>query len=157
DALITREPSAPDREVYINHEWRFSFEYPEGWEPQIPLFGGPVVFFSMGLWNLDKDIPITISAYQKEWFQEQLVEKETNGKPADKIVVGDEQAFEFKGGGWMGRPSLFSIILVNDQYWITITGLNGYESERELVRSTFRFHEPLPTLEELGIEPYEPE
>ena len=57
----------------------------------------------------------------------------------------------------MGRPSLFSIILVNDQYWITITGLNGYESERELVRSTFRFHEPLPTLEELGIESYEPE
>jgi hypothetical protein len=50
--------------------------------------------------------------------------------------------------------------LINDEYWVDLSGklqagqVQGYATELELARSTFRFHEPLPTLDELGIEPY---
>ncbi len=153
---ITREPSSTDREVYINQKWRFSFEYPEGWEVISPVFGGPVTLFNMSLNDPNKFMPVTINITQKEWIDGVLSEFQQKGVNTDPESIASIEADIVEDTDWLGRSAQSAYILINDEYWIDISVTNSYETERELIRSTFRFHEPLPTLEELGIEPYVP-
>ncbi len=148
---ITREPSSPDREVYINQEWRFSFEYPKGWELLPSAFGGPVTLSNIALNDPKRNLPIDVSVVYEYWQSEVTEELKLKGVEMKMDAFAGFDTLVFQGGGVMGRPSEIAIIQTGDEYWVRISGLNGYEKEREIVLNSFQFHDP-PTLAELGLE-----
>lgn len=120
------------------------------------MFGGPVTLFNMSLNDPNKFMPVTINITQKEWIDGVLSEFQQKGVNTDPELIASIEADIVEDTDWLGRSAQSAYILINDEYWIDISVTNSYETERELIRSTFRFHEPIPTLEELGIEPYVP-
>jgi hypothetical protein len=163
-SLITRQPSSPDRQVYINQEWRFSFEYPVDWEFRIPAFGSKASLFNMELLPSEGKSfsePIYINITPKWWIDRLLPDIEKQNNQPRTVLINGRGAI-VSTYPYMSIPSLSYLVLINNEYWVDISGrldynsVPGYGRELEIVSSTFQFHNP-PTLEEVGAEPYIPE
>ncbi|NBD74068.1 hypothetical protein GVX82_03430, partial [Patescibacteria group bacterium] len=75
--------SAPDREVYINQEWRFSFEYPEGWEPRENTFGNYYSKFNVVLYPEEGKAygrPVLINVVVPEFAENAYRDLDTNSE-----------------------------------------------------------------------------
>lgn len=162
---IERVPSASDRQVYINQDWRFSFEYPSGWRIEEPAFGSKNSLLNLAAWPTQTQAnlphPILVNITPKWWIGRLLEDISSQNNSPSRVIVDDMEAI-VSSYTYMSVPSIQYLVLINDQYWIDISARIGFDSsqgyadELEMVRSSFKFHEPLPTLEELGIEPYMP-
>lgn len=163
--LIVREPSSPDRKVYINQEWRFSFEYPTEWTVGEPSFRSRALMFNIEVRPPEIRFPyaILISTSPKWWIDRLLPEIEAQKNLPQKAVVGGRESAvaSFKNNSVIPGQQYFT--LIGNEYWVHISGTlgfdhnPGYPEELEIIRSSFQFHEPLPTLDELDVEPYIPD
>ncbi len=149
---ITREPSSPDREVYVNQEWRFSFEYPKGWEVLSPVSSSPITFFNLGVRNPEKDIPILLDINPNAWIESTVTAFKEKGIDVQETVINSKKVLRYSERGWVGRPSKIHAFPVNDEYWVVLLITNGNEEMGYVVLESMTFHEPPVTLGELGIE-----
>lgn len=152
DDQIIRTPSSPDRQVYINQKWRFSFEYPKGWEIREPAFGSASSLFNLAVWPEAHDAfdPVTINITPK-WWMDRVLETSAKDKKVATAIVGRP--------GWTYPSVTMSVlltqeylVLINDEYWINISIQDEFAPELQMVLDTFELHDP-PTLKEIGVEP----
>lgn len=162
--IINRQPFSPDRQVYINQDWRFSFEYPAGWEVRESAFGSKASLFNMELVPEEPRFPdVVLINVTPKWWIDRLLEDIKNQKNVPAVVTVDDREAIVSSYTYMSIPSKQYILLINDEYWIDISGrldygkVQGYEKELNIVLDTFKFHEPLPYLKDLDVEPYMPD
>ena len=153
DNLITRQPSLSDRQVYINQDWRFSFEYPANWVPNGLATMSKTSLFSLQLHqrdNLDSLRPFFINITPK-WWGDRLI----NNKEGETLI-GDRNAWYYNSQDSTISAKAF-FILINNEYWVNLHIKNSYQESLQVILNSFKFHEPLPHLEDLDVEPYIPD
>ena len=139
EALITREPSAPDRQVYINQEWRFSFEYPKGWETRENSFENYYSQFNVTLYPMNagyKGRPVIVNVVLPEFTESTFsgLEKETVPVTVDG-VEGIQYTYEFRSS------TNTSIVLPFGEHALLL-GTNGHYPELfEGIFDSFEFIE----------------
>lgn len=148
---IVRTPSSPDREVYINQVWRFSFEIPKGTTVRDPEAGSAVALVNLGILPEGEGgiSPVRVFLSPKSWVDRLLDKKEGD------IQIGGLDGWYYQSVTMSVIPKMSYFVLVNDEYWVNIGIQNEYLEDFQMVLDTFEFHNP-PTLEELGIDPENP-
>ena len=150
---IVREPSSADRQVYVNQKWRFSFEYPkENWKIREPAFGSATTLFNLAVWPEDEGVfdPVSVNFTPKWWIDRLLDRKEGD------VMIGGRSGWYYQSVTMSVIPKMSYFVLINDEYWVNIGIQNEYLEEFSMILDTFQFHEPLPTLEDLDIDPANP-
>lgn len=166
NTFIEREPSSSDRLVYINQDWRFSFEYPSNWEIKERTFRSASSMFNMSVWPVDEKAnfpdPVLVNITPKFWIDRLLSDIEQQDNDPKTILIDDQDAIVSTYISHSVIESIQYHVLANQEYWVSLSGqirageVQGYEEELEIVRSSFKFHDPLPTLDDLGITPPTP-
>jgi hypothetical protein len=155
-SLITRQPSSTDRQVYINQEWRFSFEYPDGWKIQDPVSQGKIDLLDIGLWPNAENAFFPVRVFlSPKWWVDRLKYGSSKEKRQTTTVAGYEGGF-YPSVTMSVIPTMEYFVLLHNEYWVNISIQDEYADELGMVLDTFKFHNP-PTLEEVGVEPYIPE
>lgn len=159
--VIKRTPSSDDVRVYTNQDWRFSFEYPKGWVVSDPKSINDLSLFFISLSDPNPHfIEPALLNIVPDWWGKKMLREHTDAT----FEVADFGSVIYSWNSIdSGIKTKEFFIQATKEYWINISGKIGFENnpgyatELELVRSTFQFHEPLPTLDELGIEPWIPD
>ncbi|MEL6804107.1 MAG: hypothetical protein AAFO91_10030 [Bacteroidota bacterium] len=166
-AEITRTASRPDRAVYINQEWRFSFEYPNTWQLEVTsdVLRSRASMFEIVIEPKNRVFPdpVSVNITPQWWINRLLPEIEAQENIPRVSMLGDREAVVSSFINHSVIESNQYFVLINDEYWLGLSGqisageVPGYAEELEIVRSSFRFHEPLPNLSELDVDPYIPD
>lgn len=149
---ITRQPSASDRQVYINQDWRFSFELPIGW---YKMDDGYVTNFNTTLdvgFNPvgEEGIPPIRIATITKIHSDQLIEREKEDEDKYEIVtIGGLETFSYQSITKSVVKKTVYLIEIDQEQTLYIGIENEYLPELQVVLDTFQFHEPIPTLAEL--------
>ncbi len=125
--------------VYRNDEFGFSFRFPKEWDTRIPEFGSSVSLFNMGLKPIDYGGLgyVVINVTQKNWIESALVKMRARGVTTTDIVVSGRPALRLEDKDRISRPSTSVLILVDDKFWIDITGVKGNEEVYNMVLDSF--------------------
>lgn len=132
-----------NKNEYRNEEWGFGFEYPEGWKIREPAFGSTVSLFNFVIGPLSKAAvpdPIILNISPKSWGESVLLKIDNSGVDrTTHVVAGRESSYHLSED--MGIPMHSYFILIDDAYWINITGKTAYEKELQQVLDSFYFIE----------------
>jgi len=133
--------SVINTKTYRNEEWDFEFEYLESWDTRIPEFGSSVSLFNIGVKPSDSGgiSPIVINVTPKEWIEGALVKMRARGVFTKDIILAGRPALQIEDHDRFSRPATITLVLVNDEFWIDITGIHTYQTEYNQLLSTFKF------------------
>lgn len=157
NTFIEREPSSSDRLVYINQDWRFSFEYPSnGWKIREPAFGSASSLFNLAVWPEEENIldPVRINITPK-WWVERVFET-LDGDDRSPILIDSREGWSYPSFTMSVVPVMWYLTLIQDEYWVGISVQDKYQNELQMIVDSFKFHDPLPTLDDLDITPPTP-
>ena len=126
--------------IYRNEEWGFQFEYPKEWEVREPAFVSGVSLFNMAIGSAPAN-GITINITPKNWIEGAMTKMKARGVVFEEIFLDGKSAYKtYDKDGW-SRPAILTLVLVNDEYWIDITGISKYEEEYNQIIESFEFIE----------------
>ena len=131
----------PGLKLYRNDEFGFEFQHPADWEIRVPAFKSAVSLFNMAFDPSDKHNAevVSVNITPKEWVENALVKMRARGVVTKDVTLDGRPAIEFKDKGSFSRPATITLVLVDDTFWIDITGVLGYEEGYEQVLDSFRF------------------
>ena len=155
--LITRQPSSSDRQVYINQDWRFSFEYPVGWKVREPAFGSKASLFNMAIWPETHGVfdPVTINITPR-WWIDRLIDDPANDF-REINIIDNRTSLTYSSVTMSVIPVVWYFTLIHEEYWVGISIQDEYSDELQIILDSFKFHEPMPHLKDLDVEPYMPD
>jgi len=145
DSSISMEggSTASDANMYRNEEWGFGFEYPDGWEIREPAFGSTVSLYNFIVEPVSRaevPDPILVNLSPKTWGESVLTKVKNQGVLIEsKMIAGNDFSYHLSSD--MGIPMHSYFILIDDEYWINITGKTAYETELQQVLDSFYFIE----------------
>ncbi|MCA9358477.1 hypothetical protein KC902_04415 [Candidatus Kaiserbacteria bacterium] len=134
------EVETTDANIYRNEDWGFQFEYPKEWEVREPAFVSGVSLFNMAIGSAPAN-GITINITPKNWIEGAMTKMKARGVVFEEIFLDGKSAYKtYDKDGW-SRPAILTLVLVNDEYWIDITGISKYEEEYNQIIESFEFIE----------------
>ncbi len=126
-------------QTYQNKDWGITFEYPNDWEIKTPAFYSTVSKLNLSIDpKIDKKYPdtILINITPKEWIINALKKIDARG-----IQTTDSNVYGFKALKMedqdMGIATISYLVLINDSYWIDISGRKEYEDVLDQVLASF--------------------
>ena len=126
-ATITAE--AGEKNIYRNEKWGIAFEYPVGWEVREPAFGSKVSLFNLALEpSAGKKLPqpIVINVTPKYWV-DRIIDSTPKTEFTNYRIAGRDSIYYSSED--MGMPTQSHFVLIENQYWVNISGKTGYETE----------------------------
>jgi len=84
---------------------------------------------------------ITINITPKEWIENALVKMRARGVVTEDITLSGRPALQMEDHDEVSRPATITLILVDDEFWIDITGIHTYQMEYNQLLESFRFLE----------------
>ncbi|MCB9810657.1 MAG: hypothetical protein H6779_02305 [Candidatus Nomurabacteria bacterium] len=120
-----------DHQIYTNDTWGITFNYPNDWEIREPAFFSKVSKLNL---SVDPEIgrkypeTILINITPKEWIENAIDKMKKDGIVFTDDKVADLDALRFESA-YEGMPQIDYLILINNTYWIDISGKKGYETE----------------------------
>ena len=127
----------PDMKVYRNTEFGFEFEYPRDWEIRAPAFYSKVSLLNMSI-SPDGSDAVVINITPKEWVENALVKMRARGVNIEDVTLDGHAAIELKDKDRVSRPATITLVLVDDTFWIDITGVLGYEEGYRQILNSFK-------------------
>lgn len=116
-----------DHQIYENTAWGIKFEYPNDWEIRQPAFGSKVSLFNLAIESkLEKKLPdpIIINITPKYWVDNII--KSTPQTEFTNYTIDGKKAIYYSSTD-MGIPTWSYFTLINNTYWINISGKKEYE------------------------------
>lgn len=115
------------KNIYRNNNWGITFEYPNDWEIREPAFGSSVSLFNLALKSSVENSlpdPVIINITPKYWVDRII--NSTQSKEFRTYEIDNREAIYYLSED-MGIPTWSYFVLINNTYWINISGKNGYE------------------------------
>lgn len=142
--------------MYRNDEWRFSFKYPSGWKIEDPASYSKVAMLNLAVWPETEDVfyPVRVVITPKWWIDRILDDPDQVKQP---VTIDGVTGWSYDSITMSVIPTTEYLLLINDEYWINLSIQQEFADQLSMILDTFKLHRPLPTLAELGIEPYLPE
>lgn len=123
--------------LYRNEKWGFEFEYLGDWATREPAFYSTVSLFNMDVGPNESGITINITP--KEWIENALVKMRARGVVTKDIILASRPALQIEDRDEFSRPATITLVLVNDKFWIDITGVHTYQTEYNQLIKSFKF------------------
>lgn len=134
--VATGSANESDMKVYRNEEWGFQFDHPVNWTIRIPAFGSAASLFNMAVGSGDR---VTINLTPKNWIENAMVKMEARGVVFEHIFLDGRPAFKTEDYDRFSRPAIVTFVLVDDEYWIDLTGVIQYKDEYYGILNSFQF------------------
>ena len=111
---ITHEPSVSDRQVYLNQDWRFSFEYPNDWKIADPASYSKVSMLNIAVWPESEGefYPVRVIVTPKWWIDRIL--NDPTIEPKQPITVGSVPGWTFDSITMSVIPTTVYLFLMRD-------------------------------------------
>ncbi len=127
--------------TYKNDEWGFGFEYPNDWEIRTPAFHSAASLFNLALDPVDKHDAevIVLNISPKDWVEKALVKMKARGVVVENITFSGRDALRIDDKDGLGRSATITLIVVDGEYWIDITGVKSYGNLYNQILDSFTF------------------
>ena len=131
--------------TYHNEEYGFSFEYPSDWEVRTSIFHSAVSLFNIAVEPSTKKNPeaVLINLTPKEWIENALVKMRRRGVVTRDVIVSDFSALQMDDRDGLGRPATNTLVLVDDTFWIDITGIKTHDAVYRQILESFMIESKL--------------
>lgn len=132
-----------ENKTYRNEDWGFQFEYPSDWEVRSPAFGSSISLFNLAIEPKEnfQIKAMTLNITPKTWIEDALIKMENRGVQVQEITLFNLPALQLEDTN-MGRESISFLILIDNEYWIDITGIKVHEKTLNQILDSFEFIEP---------------
>lgn len=138
---IASEPQSTDQQVYLNEEWGFSFKYPKGWSVREPAFVSSVSMLNLAIEPDNKLYPeaILVNITPKEWLDNAHKNMKDRGVVFTDVELSGQQALFAESEEGITGPTDNYYMLVNDKYWIHLSGQKYQIETFEYFLKSFEF------------------
>lgn len=131
--------SSPAFNTYENQEFGFSFNYPRDWDIRMREFYSPNSLLNLGIKPIEEMgvSPIVINLTPKQWVENALVKMRARGVTTTETTLNGRPAIRLHDKDRISRPATTTLLLVDDEFWIDITGVNGGEKVYNMILESF--------------------
>ena len=132
-----------DVKIYSNEEWGFQFNYPNDWNVREPAFVSAVSLFNIAVEPNNKLNPeaIFINITPKDWLESAHTKMRARGVDINETTLSSRNALFAESEEGLGGATENYYVLMNDEYWIHISGQKRQKEAFDQFLESFLFLE----------------